>query len=96
MINRDFELYENEDGTEYAVLVSYNFGAEWSHGDPFWACNKDIVEFWLAHKDDRQFMKTIGSYHFGEQKDDPVYQETLKYFVDHSLAYKDEYDEDGE
>ena len=96
MTDTDFELYENEDGTAYAVLVSYGSGSPWSHGNTFLACNKDIVEFWLAHKDNKQFMKTIGSYHFGEQKEDPVYQETLKYFVDHNLVYKDEDDEEGE
>ena len=88
MADKDFELYENEDGTAYAVLVSTNYGVEWSRGNPFLACNKDIVEFWLAHKDDEQFMKEVGSYGFMRNKDNPVYQEVLRYFIDHGLAEK--------
>ena len=76
----DFELYENEDGTEYAVLVSYGYGSGWSRGDAQLACDKRIVEFWLQHKDDDAFMKAIDSFYFGDNHDDPVYQECLRFF----------------
>lgn len=58
------ELYWNEDHSDYAVLVSHGFGAGWStwstqDGAPHLACDKRIVEFWLAHKDNKEWMRSV-------------------------------------
>lgn len=52
------ELYE-KDG-KVAVLVSGGYGAGWSTwGSTNLAYDKRIVEFYLAHRDDKNFMLTI-------------------------------------
>ena len=50
------ELYEKGDGT-FAVLVSPGYGAGWSTWDrKELAYDKRIIEYYLAHCDDRDFM----------------------------------------
>lgn len=45
------EPYWNEDGSEYAVLVSPGYGAGWSTWNyREMAYDKRVVEFWMAHK----------------------------------------------
>ena len=56
------EYYYNEDGTEVAILVSPGYGAGWSTwNDDALAYDKRVVEFWLAHKDNEEFMEEIDS-----------------------------------
>lgn len=59
----DVELYWNDEHTHYAVLVSYGFGAGWSSWEsPELAYNKYVVEFWLAHKDNENWMNTVNDF----------------------------------
>ena len=52
------ELYEK--GGAYGVLVSPGYGAGWSTwGWAELAYDKRVVEFWLAHKDDREWMRQL-------------------------------------
>ena len=64
------EKYWNSDKSKYAVLVSYGFGAGWaSWNNPELAYDKRVVEFWLAHKDDKEWMRSVernGTFHGGQ------------------------------
>lgn len=52
------EYYE-QDG-QIGILVSPGCGAGWSTwGTKELAFDKRIVNFWLAHKDDEEFLKTV-------------------------------------
>lgn len=52
------ELYKK--GKRYAVLVSPGYGAGWSiWNDSRLAYDKRVVEFWLSHKEDKNFMETV-------------------------------------
>ena len=85
------EYYYNEDETSVAGLVSCGFGAGWSTwNDSELAYDKRIVEFWLAHKGDRQFMDGIYSIH-GHDEDEWSLsaKETVKFF--NSLGYENLY-----
>lgn len=77
------ELYLNEDGTKYAVLVSYGFGAGWSSWNkPWFAYDKRIVEFWLAHKDDDNWIKTCDRYFSpGFHEESPAHKEVREFFT---------------
>ena len=55
------ELYE-KDG-KIGVLVSHGFGAGWSTwGSDELAYDKRVVEFWLSHKNDKEFMATVDEF----------------------------------
>lgn len=57
------ELYWNDDRTCYAVLVSHGFGGGFSSwGAPELAYDKRVVEFWLAHKNNREWMSTVDNF----------------------------------
>lgn len=58
------EFYYNEDGTKIAVLVSPGFGAGWSTwcGKSL-AYDKRVIEWWLAHKDDKKYMDELTAFH---------------------------------
>ena len=57
------ELYWNKDHSAYAVLVSHGFGAGWSTWNSnCLAYDKRIVEFWLAHKDNKEWMKSVDTF----------------------------------
>ena len=79
-MERDFDLYESADGKSYAVLVSTRFGIEWSNGDPRIACDKRIVEFWLAHKDDEEFLDNITDGSFARVRNSSAYKECKEFF----------------
>ena len=85
-MERDFDLYESEDGKSYAVLVSTQFGDTWSYNDPQIACDKRIVEFWLKHKDDKEFINDLLNDRLVKAKSSPVYRECRTLF--RSLGYK--------
>ncbi len=55
------ELYEKDGNV--GILVSRGFGAGWStwNDRQELAYDKRVVEFWLTHKDDDEFMKDISS-----------------------------------
>ena len=54
------ELYWNEDHTKYAVLVSGGFGAGFSTwNNKELAYDKRVVVFWLEHKDNKEWMRTV-------------------------------------
>lgn len=55
------EYYEKNG--KIGVLVSPGYGAGWSTwGTPELAYDKRIVEFWLSHKDDAEFMRTVNEF----------------------------------
>lgn len=88
---RDFDLYENEDGTCYAVLIHLGYGGNWAFDDVQSACDKRIVEFWLAHKDDEAFMEEAGRFsrHFNDEaeRDNPVFAEYERFFKSIGWGY---------
>jgi hypothetical protein len=78
------EYYE-KDG-KIGVLVSPEYGAGWSTwNNAELAYDKRVVEFWLSHKDDKEFMETVGSdgYYCGESK---AYKEAARFFK--SIGYE--------
>ena len=79
-MKRDFNLYESEDGKSYAVLVSKRFGSMWSDNDPQIACDKRLVEFWLKHKDDKEFINDILYNRLEKIRRSPVYKECRTIF----------------
>lgn len=82
------ELYWNKDHSAYAVLVSPGFGAGWSTWDN--AClayDKRIVEFWLAHKDNREWMESVNIMF---NANSPAHEEAVSFFKSigyHSCPY---------
>lgn len=83
------ELYKNADGTEYAVLVSGGYGAGWSTwGDEELAYDKRVVEFFLQHENDDEFMRTVEDY-FGVLSDaeSDAHKEAARFF--RSIGYKE-------
>lgn len=78
----EHELYLNEDGTKYAVLVSYGYGAGWSSwNEPWFAYDKRIVEFWLAHKNDEQWMRDVEIYETAYRKESPAHKDARVFFT---------------
>ena len=76
------ELYLNENGTKYAVLVSYGYGAGWSSwSERFLAYDKRVVEFWLAHKNDKQWMREVERYGSGSRQESPAHKEAREFFT---------------
>ena len=57
-----------QDG-KVAILVSPGFGTGWStwEGKEL-AYDKRVVEFWLKHKDDKEFMEDLDSYNDNANK----------------------------
>lgn len=50
-----------EKNGKIGVLVSPGYGAGWSTwNNAELAYDKRVVEFWLSHKDDKEFMRTVG------------------------------------
>lgn len=75
----EHELYLSEDGMQYAVLVSHGFGAGWASWNERWfAYDKRIVEFWLAHKDDEQWMREVERY---SNPESPAHKEAREFFT---------------
>lgn len=59
-MNKNILLYYNEDKTAFGVLVSYNFGASWgTWSEQEFAYDRRVIEFWMAHKDDKSWMDTV-------------------------------------
>lgn len=82
------ELYEKNG--KIGVLVSHGFGAGWSS----WGCDelaydKRVVEFWLAHKDDEQFMRTVDHFGWGNEPESAAHKEAMEFFS--SLGYGSPY-----
>ena len=79
------ELYWNKDHSAYAVLVSHGFGAGWSTwGDARLAYDKRIVEFWLAHKNNREWMESVNIMFSANS---PAHEEAASFFK--SIGYHD-------
>ena len=56
----EHKLYLNDKGNAYAVLVSHGFGAGFSTWNEKWmAYDRRVVEYWLAHKDNEQWMHDV-------------------------------------
>lgn len=82
MTYKGVELYE-KDGA-YGVLVSPGFGAGWSTWEKDeLAYDKRVVEFWLSHKDDAEWMSTVD---YGVS---PAAKEAKGFFE--SIGYGDPY-----
>lgn len=78
------ELFWNEDHTKYAVLVSGGFGAGWStwEGKEL-AYDKRVVEFWLKHKHDKEWMRTVAQSKYGASEQSEANKEAEAFF--HSI-----------
>ena len=72
------------------VLVSPGFGAGWStwEGEKL-AYDKRVVEFWLFHKDDAEFMRTVEDYGFRGGKGSDAHEEAMEFFK--SIGYGEPY-----
>ena len=69
------------------VLVSHGFGAGWSTwGNDELAYDKRIVEFWLSHKDDEEFMRTVNHSGFLKRESE-AHKEAAQFFK--SIGYND-------
>lgn len=82
-------LYENPNGTEFAVLISPGWGAGWSTwAEPEIAYDKRVVEFWLSHKDDEKFMRTVSQWGLSEAfPESDAHAETVQFFE--SIGYRE-------
>ena len=59
-MNKSIPLYYNEDKTAFGVLVSEGYGAGFSTwGEREQAYDRRIIEFWLAHKDDSEWINEL-------------------------------------
>ena len=73
------ELYKK--GKRYAVLVSPGYGAGWSTwGDSRLAYDKRVVEFWLSHKDDKNFMETVEHFGTSYHPESDAHKEAREFF----------------
>lgn len=80
------ELYWNEDHTKYAVLVSGGFGASWSSWEgAALAYDKRVVEFWLAHEYDKEWMRTVTQSKYSATKQSEANKEAETFF--RSIGY---------
>lgn len=80
------ELYWNDDHTEYAVLISYGYGAGWSSwNEPELAYDKRVVEFWLSHKNNKDWMRTVNDFETSYQPASIAYKEAQEFFE--SIGY---------
>ena len=62
-MNKNIPLYYNEDKTAFGVLVSYGFGAGWgTWSEHELAYDRRVIEFWMAHKDNKPWMDTVTIY----------------------------------
>lgn len=82
------ELYEKNG--KIGVLVSPGFGAGWST----WECDelaydKRVVEFWLSHKDDEEFMATVKEFGFGSVPESVAHKKAMEFF--NSIGYGSPY-----
>ena len=82
------ELYEKNG--EIGVLVSPRYGAGWST----WGCDelaydKRVVEFWLSHKDDKEFMATVDEFGYGSVPESAAHKEAMEFF--NSIGYGSPY-----
>lgn len=81
-------LYCNDDHTAAAVLISPGFGAGWStwEGNEL-AWRREVVEFFLAHKDDEQWMQTVEYYASDWREQSAANREVSEFFK--SMGYDD-------
>lgn len=82
------ELYEKNG--EIGVLVSPGYGAGWST----WGCDelaydKRVVEFWLSHKGDEEFMATVEESGYYRVPESAAHKEAMEFFS--SLGYGSPY-----
>ena len=79
-------LYYNADHTAAAVLISPGFGAGWStwEGSEL-AWRREIVEFFLAHKDNEQWMNTVDRYNCDAWEQSMANREAEEFFK--SIGY---------
>lgn len=79
------EYYEKNG--EIGVLVSPGYGAGWSTwGKKELAYDKRIVDFWLSHKDDKEFMRTIEDDGSFSRRESKAHKETAQFFK--SIGYE--------
>lgn len=80
------EYYWNEDKTAIGVLVSCGYGAGWSTwNDARLAYDKRIVEFWLEHSADREWMKDLFEHFFDHSYESKARKEARIFFA--NLGY---------
>jgi hypothetical protein len=82
------ELYKK--GKRYAVLVSPGYGAGWSTwNDSRVAYDKRVVEFWLSHKDDKEYMEAIDNFSYSNRAKSEIQEEVEEFFK--SCGYETPY-----
>lgn len=87
---KDIELYWNDDHTKYAVLVSYGFGSGFSTwSDAKLAYDKRVVEFWLAHKDNKTWMYLTGDLRSKEYHEAEAFFSSIGYDYVPMLGFND-------
>lgn len=85
----NIERYWNEDHTKYAVLVSSGFGAGWSSWEgKELAYDKRVVEFWLEHEYDKEWMRTVNQTKYSSSiPQSDANKEAVAFFK--SIGYED-------
>jgi len=88
-MNNNIELFWNEDHTKYAVLVSGGFGAGFSTcNNNELAYDKRVVKFWLEHKDNKEWMRTVSQTAFSSSiPQSAANKEAVAFFK--SIGYDD-------
>lgn len=82
----DVQPYWNEDHTKYAVLVSVSYGAGWSTWNKReLAYDSRVVEFYLAHKDDEEWMNTVEESGLMSCEESAAHKEAREFFK--SIGY---------
>ena len=82
------ELYEKNG--KIGVLVSPGWGAGWSTWScPALAYDKRVIEFWLDHKDDENFLKTVEITGGWEIPESSAHKEAAEFFK--SIGYEEPY-----
>lgn len=82
-MNYNIKPYYNEDKTATAVLVSPGYGSGWStYNMPELAYDKRVVEYWLQHSNDKEWLKDVSGY-----RDTPARMQADEFF--NSIGYPD-------
>lgn len=81
------ELYYNNDHSAVAVLVSHQYGAGWSSWtDESLAYDARVVRFWLDHKDDKEWMRTVDLTEHANSPESAAHKEAREFFQ--SIGYE--------
>lgn len=81
------EPYWNDAHDEYAVLISYGFGAGWSTWrDRALAYDARVVKFWLDHVGNEEWMSTVNESGLLSRPESAAHKEAREFFE--SIGYE--------